>query len=540
MKNIRNFVCMLIVLGTLIVPVTALSQATNSAKSAVPFNNSFFAVPLMDDYDPLDKQIIVTVTIQEIRALKAMDLFSDPDFYVKIFINGNMFKSPVWRGMKYVEKPNWSASCEVPKNKEFVNITIELWDKDPLGLGQLCDISPVSYGLRLRQSYTAELTYSIATGLWSGDDSTLWDLSGYGRLNGCDDNSIYTKERDCELFFNITQTDFDGDGLPYWLETNIYHTSPLIDNRDEDADGDGVPIEWEYRFGLFYFPWHDDEDDDEESRYYLIYDPNTPENHSTLDPDNDGLTNVEEYKTWQWGSDPFRKDIFIEIDQMELGPNGEGAYVPTQAYDLIRDAHAKHNIVWHIDDGRLGGGEHIPFKEVFEENDTSNWYWKYFMHGDAQNWRRGVFRWCIVTYNYSWAKGFGFGSNINGSHAGDCFFLSTKYHEMRAKLFPILDGKLLPRGIFNREMNRAYVYAGVIMHETGHMLNIQAPGYDVSNTIWPWQVNYWRFANYKSCGNYRYVYRGVVDYSDGSHGKNDFDDWGKMDLTAFNPGKSRW
>jgi hypothetical protein len=538
MKNIAKLVCTLIILGTLVVPTTALSQVTNSAKSAVPFTNTYFTVPLMDDYDPLDKQIIVTVTIQEIRALKTMDLLSDPDFYVKVSINGNMFKSPVWRGMKYVEKPNWSASCEVPKNKEFVNITIELWDKDPLGLGQLCDISPVSYGLRLRQSYTAELTYSIATGLWSGDDSTLWDLSGYGRLNGCDDNSIYTKERDCELFFNITQTDFDGDGLPYWLETNIYHTSPLIDNRGEDADGDGVPIEWEHRFGLFYFPWYDPSEN--ESRYYLIYDPNTPENHSTLDPDNDGLTNVEEYKTWQWGSDPFRKDIFIEIDQMELGPNNEGAYVPTQAYDLIRDAHAKHNIVWHIDDGRLGGGEHIPFKEVFEENDTSNWYWKYFMHGDAQNWRRGVFRWCIVAYNYSWAKGFGFGSDINGSHAADCFFLSTKYHEMRAKLFPILDGKLLPRGIFNREMNRAYVYAGVMMHETGHMLNIQAPGYDVSNTIWPWQVNYWRFANYKSCGNYRYVYRGIVDYSDGSHGKNDFDDWGNMDLTAFNPGKSRW
>ena len=533
MKNIAKLVCTLIILGTLVVPTTALSQVTNSAKSAVPFTNTYFTVPLMDDYDPLDKQIIVTVAIQEIRALKTMDLLSDPDFYIKVFINGNMFKSPVWRGMKYVEKPNWSAFCEVPKNKEFVNITIELWDKDPLGRGQLCDISPVTYGLNLRQSYTAELTYSIATGVWTGDDS-LGDLSGYGRLNGCDDNSIYTKERDCELFFNITQTDFDGDGLPYWLETNIYHTSSLIDNRGEDADRDGVPIEWEHRFGLFFFQWRN------YSGYFSVYDPNISEDHATLDPDNDGLTNVEEYKTWQWGSDPFRKDIFIEIDQMELGPNGEGAYVPTQAYDLIRDAHAKHNIVWHIDDGRLGGGELIPFKKVFEENDTSNWYWKYFMHGDAYNWRRGVFRWCIVAYNYSWAKGFGFGSDINGSHAADCFFLSTKYHEMRAKLFSILDGKLMPRGIFNREMNRAYVYAGVMMHETGHMLNIQAPGYDVSNTIWPWQVNYWRFANYKSCGNYRYVYRGVVDYSDGSHGKNDFDDWGNMDLTAFKPGKSRW
>jgi len=535
MKNIRNFICTLIVLGTLVVPVTALSQVTNSAESAVSFNGAFFVVPLMDDYDPLVEQIVVTVTIQEIRALDTMDLLSDPDFYVKVFINGNKFKSDVWRGMKYVEEPNWAASCEVPKDTEFVDIVIELWDKNPLGGGQLCDISP-EVGTP-RQCHTAEITYSIATGVWWGDDSTLWDLSGYGRLNGCDDNSIYQNDRDAEVFFTISQNDFDGDGLPYWIEMNMYNTSPLIDNRGEDADGDSVPIEWEHRFGLFYSQW-DDEDDD--SGYYYVYDPNQPEDHATLDPDKDGLTNWEEYKTWQWGSDPFRKDIFIEIDQMELGPNGEGAFVPTQAFDLIRDAHAKQNIVWHIDDGRLGGGELIPFKEIFNETDLSSWYWNYFMHGDAQNWRRGVFHWFIVSYNYTWAKGFTFASEINvsnGSFAVDCSFLSTKYHELRAKIFPIIDG--LNRGTFNREMNRAYVYAGVIMHETGHTLNIPAPGFDASKSVWPWQVNYWRFAPYKSCLNYRYVYRGVVDYSDGSRGKNDFNDWGNIDLTYFNP-RDHW
>ena len=62
------------------------------------------------------------------------------------------------------------------------------------------------------------------------------DPSGYGRLNGCDDNSIYEQDRDCELWFTISQNDFDGDGLPYWLEINMYNTSPLINNRGEDAD----------------------------------------------------------------------------------------------------------------------------------------------------------------------------------------------------------------------------------------------------------------------------------------------------------------
>jgi hypothetical protein len=35
--------------------------------------------------------------------------------------------------------------------------------------------------------------------------------------------------------------------------------------------------------------------------------------------------------------------------------------------------------------------------------------------------------------------------------------------------------------------------------------------------------------------NYRYIYNGVNDYSDGSHGKNDFDDWSAIDLTLINP-----
>jgi hypothetical protein len=35
--------------------------------------------------------------------------------------------------------------------------------------------------------------------------------------------------------------------------------------------------------------------------------------------------------------------------------------------------------------------------------------------------------------------------------------------------------------------------------------------------------------------NYRYIYTALVDYSDGNHGKNDYDDWGTIDLTYFQP-----
>jgi hypothetical protein len=507
-------------------PITIVKQSKETYNPQV--KHTVFTPLAVTDFDPLDTTINVTVSINEIRALKTINLFSDPDLYVKVKINDKEFVSNVWQNTKYIETPNWSATSEVPKDKEFVNISIELWDKNAVK-DRLCDISP-DFGT-FAQCRTVELTYSIATGVWWGDDY-LEDPSGYGRLNGCDDNSIYQQDRDCELLFNITQTDFDGDHLPYWLEVNMYNTSPLINNRGEDADNDGIPIEWEYTYGLTYIEWGHDEG------YYLIYDPFSWENHTALDPDNDGLNNIEEYKTWQWVSDPFRQDLFIELDQMVKGPKDQGSTAPAGAFDLLRDSYSKHNIVWHIDDGRYGGGELIPFNGNVSQGDLSSYYWNYFMQGDAHNWRRGVFRWCIIAYNGStWANGFTFSSRINGSSALDCFFLSSKTLDSKVKRFPLIDS--LVRKTFNPEEQRALVYAGAIMHETGHTLNIQAPGCDDSNAGWPWQIDYYRYGPYKSVMNYRYIYTGLVDYSDGSRGKNDYDDWGTIDLAYFNP-RSHW
>ncbi|RLF44954.1 MAG: hypothetical protein DRN17_03495, partial [Thermoplasmata archaeon] len=316
------------------------------------------------DYDPLD-DIVVTVEIKEIRSLETkylgrtideIDKFSDPDFYVKVFINGEEFKSPVWKNQKYVYNPNWSASLNVPDDEEFVNVTIQLWDADPLG-DKLCDIDN-NYD-NYPKSYDLDLVYSIKTGHWYGDDfnspKEYWgypDLSGYGRANGCDDNSIYQNNRDCEIWFDIYQNDYDGDGIPYWTEENVYHTDPTKDNRGEDADGDGVPIEWEWKWGHYFQQnwWNEAVED------VWLYSPLVWENHSSIDEDEDGLSNMEEYLTSQWGSDPFRRDLFIEMDQMEAGPNGEPAsLLPNGSKEVLRTAYDKHNIVYHLDDGCMGG-----------------------------------------------------------------------------------------------------------------------------------------------------------------------------------------
>jgi len=466
-----------------------------------------------DDFDPL-VDIVVTVEIQKIRSLETdtffglpvdkIDFVSDPDFYVKVLINGQELISPVWEDQKYVYEPKWLATLNVPDDVEFVNITIQLWDAN-LGTDTLCDISDND------ETYpgTRDITvfYSIKSGHWYGDDE-MADSSGYGRANGCDDNSIYQRNTDCELWFDIYQNDYDGDGIPYWTEVNIFDTSPEVDNRGMDADNDGVPIEWENKWGhLFHRHWGRDTVDHE-----WIYHANEWEDHASLDPDNDGLDNMEEYLISQWGSDPFRKDLFIEMDQMAASSDGIAASVlPEKSKELLQTAYNKHNIVYHLDDGCMGGGEMIPFKlEVTGRGELSEkYYTNYFLHNDENNWRQGIFHYSIIAYD----------AGFNGfAVRRDMWQISSKYIEEKCNQLFFVDP--------------AVVYASVYMHETGHSLDIYNPGVDNPNTIYPWQSDYWKYRPYKSCMNYGYTYI-LVDYSDGSRGMNDFADWNDLDLTYF-------
>ena len=93
-----------------------------------------------------------------------------------------------------------------------------------------------------------------------------------------------------------------------------------------------------------WYDWYDDE-------YYHFweYDPFVYEDHENFDPDDDGLDNVEEYLTSQWGSDPFRKDIFVELDEMETSPDGQQCILPEGSKELLRTAYDRQNIVYHLD-----------------------------------------------------------------------------------------------------------------------------------------------------------------------------------------------
>ncbi len=505
--------------------VSAMRIAESSNQNEIqdflkPFENCYKTLSTQDtdDLDPL-VDLHVTVKIKEIRALDKINIIGKPDFFVKVFINDHVNKSKVWHNKKYVDE-EWSATVDVPDEEENVSIKIQLWDWAPI-LNRICDLSKNNEFLRSK--YDIELLYNLKTGHWTGksgywnaDDFiypyfTWSDYSGYGRVNGCDDNSIYQRDRDCLLLFDITQNDYDGDGIPYWTEVNVYDTDPRVNDTGRDDDGDGVPIEWEHKWGNFiWYNWSN-----HNWEFYMFYDPFKAEDHDHLDPDSDGLNNVEEYLTSQWGSDPYRKDIFVELDQMEAGPNGESASILTEwAKNLLRDAFDRQNIVLHIDDGCMGGGEWIPFDNETPRDELVQLYWDYFLHGDENNWRKGVFHYGPVIYDGTYP---GFVFDTEDDYQG-AFQISSKW--VNKKMFiPI-------------ERRRAMAYASVYMHELGHTLQIKIPGGHDKNAQAPWQPFFWKWRAYKSCMNYGYTYF-LVDYSDGSRGRNDHDDWSNLDLIAF-------
>ena len=88
---------------------------------------------------------------------------------------------------------------------------------------------------------------------------------------------------------------------------------------------------------------------------------------------------------------------------------------------------------------------------------------------------------------------------------------------------------------YGTQKKRDIAFGSAYMHECGHTLGIfneNTPGCDDRSGAYSWQINWWKWRQYKSCMNYGYMYK-IVDYSDGSRGKNDFDDWERMDMTYF-------
>ena len=344
---------------------------------------------------------------------------------------------------------------------------------------------------------SAEIIFDNFMGYWIGDDQ-LGDKSGYGHLNGCDDESFYEFERDFELCFSIDILDPDQDNIPIWFEENIYNTNPLVDDSERDDDNDKIPLYWEWKWD---------------------YNPFEYENHKEIDPEEDGLNNYEEYLVSEWDSDPYHKDIFVELDHMQPGGDGYDFLLPRTSIIMVYQTYAKRNIMFHVDDGCMGGGELIPYDSIVWFGEEKEYYKKYFLHDDEDNWRRGVFRYAIYVQNAFPISGLEFPGENSLLHYFD----------------PGLNSYIISIKAFKDYSN--FKHACIMLHELGHTLGIHIGkplGCDNQIMRIPFSFQRLLFKNYKSVMNYKYAYS-ILDYSDGSHGFGDYNDWENIDLTYFQP-----
>ena len=259
-----------------------------------------------------------------------------------------------------------------------------------------------------------------------------------------------------------------------------------------DTDGDGAPDWWETKWG---------------------YDPLVPDDHAHLDPDGDGLTNLQECFTDSMNSNPFHKDVYLEFDWLTPLDANVSNKIPTRYLNKFIAAFAEHNITLHIDTGQLGGGEELPGNARLTYEDVLDRYWDDFLNGDLDNPRKGVFHYGLFCDQTEYG-GFAF----IGWDNLDSFVIGCQQLKMK-------------HPGFSRDW---LMYTGAF-HELGHSFDLIAAefgGIDNSGSVKIRERGFWEYHNYRSCMNYFYTYL-IPDYSDGSHGRNDQNDWALLNLSFF-------
>jgi len=284
-----------------------------------------------------------------------------------------------------------------------------------------------------------------------------------------------------------------------WQDNEVYlekEVPPILPKTLElsglDSDHDAVPDWWEEK-------WQ--------------YDANSWDDHEHLDPDGDGLHNIEECYTDQWGSNPFQKDLFLEIDWTHSSYNAASDKPSVELLLELSAIFESHGITLHIDTGELGGGEQIPAMDRFSFAQLRDIYWSYFLHNDIDHPRKGIFHYAIIC---------DYGPDVNFPFVGwdhlDSALISAQWLE-----------DLLPTYARDR------LIVGALVHQLGSSLGLLVDthgGNDNLETLKPFSFQWFRYFNYRSCMNYYYKYR-LFSYSDGTHGCGDFDDWNHLNFSFF-------
>jgi len=284
---------------------------------------------------------------------------SGPDFYVKTTIAGNTNQSSNWTD-DYNVLDDWSATVNVPDNNETVEITIELWEEDGV-TDTLCDIGT--------NGKKCNITYNLENATWWGDDHVL-DTDFIGRTCGEVDGS-YRSASDANVIFEISQNDYDNDGITFWQERHVFDNSisPLVTNdrygliigagasckvfQTSNVGGLSSPYQGT---GLLY------DDGSSWTDYKLTVDL------MTNDEDDDGYNedigvifryqDDENYYILRWEHKGFRSKMYVDKVVSNVRTNLGKAYVPL------------FNTYWYTINVTLDGSD---IEVTYNNNKNSDW-----------------------------------------------------------------------------------------------------------------------------------------------------------------------
>jgi hypothetical protein len=256
---------------------------------------------------------------------------------------------------------------------------------------------------------------------------------------------------------------------------------------------------------------------------------------SNQDSDEDGLNDFIE-SPWYADRDtvfcgtecaypnPSQKDLYAEIDWMD---DGATEYKPSNTQlELVEDMFANKGINFHADTGQFGGGNELPtytqpLRRTVTLGQTDFWDYKNGGDGITANFssdRSSIWRYMI--YGYSYLE-----STVSSGWSetmGDDLFISGGLIEDMTGL-----------------ANTSRAIANTIAHEIGHNICLsdekvyeEQPDECVFDGIDNDDANdsEYNLENYESVMNYRYQLTdvddiNVVNYSDGTHGSGDHNDW---------------
>ncbi len=231
-------------------------------------------------------------------------------------------------------------------------------------------------------------------------------------------------------------------------------------------------------------------------------------------------SSIEECYAYEWGANPFQKDIFLEFDWTESHTEGATNMPSEELIDEMKLRFAEHDINLNVDLGSLGGSEVIPYVTNFNFDTLTDLYWDYFLHNDLENPRKNIFHYGLIC-----DKGPGNGFAMIGWGHLNGFCISADVLKKNQQIQP--RQKLITHGS---------------MHELGHTMGLVVDdfgGNDNHGATKPLHREFWKYRNYKSIMHYRYTYS-ILDFSDGDNGKVDYNDWAGMEFDFFKNTHFEW